>query len=85
LLVIGREKAGTIAQHPILHWNYQKFEHYLHRDDTRVMVIGYGFGDEHINQSLVDAHQAGKLSLIYLVQPSSSGELVHYTALTCLS
>jgi hypothetical protein len=57
--VIGREKAGTIAQHPILHWNYQKFEHYLHRDDTRVMVIGYGFGDEHINQSLVDAHQAG--------------------------
>ncbi|TMJ54806.1 MAG: hypothetical protein E6G85_04560 [Alphaproteobacteria bacterium] len=34
------------------------------------MVIGYGFGDEHINQSLVDAHEAGKLKVIYLVQPS---------------
>jgi len=70
LLVIGRDKTGTIAQHPILHWTYQQFERYLHRDDTRLMVIGYGFGDEHINQSLVDAHQAGKLKVIYLVQPS---------------
>jgi hypothetical protein len=70
LLVIGRDKTGTIAQHPILHWSYQQFEDYLNRDDTRLMVIGYGFGDEHINQSLLDAHKAGKLRLIYLVQPS---------------
>ncbi len=70
LLVIGRDKTGTIAHHPILHWTYQQFEHYLLRDDTRLMVIGYGFGDEHINQSLTNAHQAGKLKLIYLVQPS---------------
>jgi SIR2-like domain len=70
LLVIGRDKTGTIKQHPILHWSYQQFGSYLDRDDTRLMVIGYGFGDEHINQSLVEAHQAGKLKLIYLVQPS---------------
>ena len=70
LLVIGRDKTGTIAQHPILHWTYQQFEDSLHRDDTRLMVIGYGFGDEHINQSLIDAHLAGKLKMIYLVQPS---------------
>jgi SIR2-like domain len=70
LLVIGRDKTGTIALHPILHWTYQQFEQYLHRDDTRLMVIGYGFGDEHINKSLVDAHQAGKLKVIYLVHPS---------------
>jgi hypothetical protein len=70
LLVVGRDKTGTINQHPILHWTYQEFERCLHHDDTRLMVIGYGFGDEHINQSLIDAHQAGKLKLIYLVQPS---------------
>jgi hypothetical protein len=68
-LVIGRDKTGTIAQHPILYWTYQQFELYLNRDDTRLMVIGYGFGDEHINQSLIDAHQVGKLKMIYLVQP----------------
>jgi hypothetical protein len=75
LLVIGRDKAGTIAQHPILHWNYQQFEEHLHRDDTRLMIIGYGFADEHINQSLLDAHQAGKLKLIYLVQPSGKATI----------
>jgi len=70
LLVIGRDKTGTIAHHPILHWTYQQFERHLHRDDTRLMVIGYGFGDEHINHGLVDAHRAGKLRVIYLVHPS---------------
>jgi len=39
------------------------------------MVIGYGFGDEHINQSLVKAYQAGKLKLIYLVQPSGKATI----------
>jgi hypothetical protein len=70
LLVIGRDKTGTIRQHPILHWTYQHFERYLNYDDTRLMVIGFGFGDEHINKSLIDAHRAGKLKLIYLVHPS---------------
>ena len=73
LLVVGRDKTGAIAHHPILHWTYERFEDYLRRDDTRLMVIGYGFGDEHINQSLLDAHQAGNLKVIYLVQPSGKG------------
>jgi hypothetical protein len=75
LLVIGRDKTGTIAQHPILRWTYEQFERYLQRDDTRLMVIGYGFGDDHINQSLLDAHQAGKLKMIYLVQPSGKATI----------
>jgi hypothetical protein len=78
LLVIGRDKTGTIAHHPILRWSYQQFEAYLGRDDTRLMVIGYGFGDDHVNQSLIDAHQAGKLRLMYLVQPSGKSILNKY-------
>jgi hypothetical protein len=70
LLVIGRDKTGTIRRHPILHWTYQRFEEYLRRNQTRMMIIGYGFGDEHINQSLIDAHEAKALQLMYLVHPS---------------
>jgi len=80
LLVIGRDKTGAIHHHPILHWSYQRFEEYLRRDQTRAMVIGYGFGDEHINQSLIDAHQAGKLGLMYLVHPSGKAILNKYPA-----
>lgn len=75
LLVVGRDKAAAIDSHPILQWTYQQFEHYLNRDDTRLMVIGYGFGDDHINQSLLDAHRAGKLKIIYLVQPSGKATI----------
>jgi hypothetical protein len=78
LLVIGRDKTGTIGHHPILRWTYQQFEHYLKRDDTRLMVIGYGFRDDHINQSLIDAYQAGKLKSIYLVQPSGKAVMNIY-------
>jgi hypothetical protein len=75
LLVIGRDKAGTIARSPILHWNYQQFEASLRKRPTRLMVIGYGFGDAHINDTLVEAHQNGSLALMYLVHPAGKGIL----------
>jgi SIR2-like protein len=78
LLVVGRDKTGIIARHPILHWSYQRLEEYLRHRSTRLMVIGYGFGDDHINQTLIDAHQAGTLSLMYLVHPSGKAILNKY-------
>jgi hypothetical protein len=39
------------------------------------MVIGYGFGDAHINDTLVEAHQNGSLALMYLVHPAGKGIL----------
>src|SRR5689334_23762574 len=78
LLVIGRDKIGAIRSHPILHWTYQRFEEYLHRKPMRLMVIGYGFGDDHINQTIIDAHQAGVLDLMYLVHPAGKAVLNKY-------
>ena len=78
LLVVGRDKTGTIARHPILHWTYQRFEECVRRRPTRVMIIGYGFGDDHINQTLIDAHQTGTLVLIYLVHPRGRAILNKY-------
>lgn len=78
LLVIGRDKTGTIARHPILHWTYQRLEESLGKRPTRLMIVGYGFGDDHINQTLIDAHQAGTLALMYLVHPSGKAILNKY-------
>jgi hypothetical protein len=78
LLVVGRDKLGTIKRHPILHWNYQRFEEYLARPNTRLMVIGYGFGDEHINDSLIQAHENRTLTLMYLVHPRGRAILEKY-------
>jgi SIR2-like domain len=78
LMVVGRNKVGLIQSNAILRWNYRKFEEYLARPDTRLMVIGYGFADDHINTTIVDAYQQGHLQLMYLVHPSGKAILNRY-------
>ena len=67
---------GLIRSNAILGWNYRKFEEYLARPDTRLMVIGYGFADDHINASIVEAYQKGALRLMYPRRVGSLRSLV---------
>jgi len=68
MLVIGGNKAGTIAQHKILTWNHDQFKAYLSKPETRLMVIGYSFGDGHINVAIRDAVVKGTLNL-FIIDP----------------
>lgn len=67
LLVMGGNKATTIEQHGILSWNKERFRDYLMRPGTRLMVIGYSFGDEHINKTIGDAIDQGLK--VFVVDP----------------
>ena len=55
LLVMGGNKSKTIQQHEILHWYFEKFVENLSSGDARLMVIGYSFGDDHVNRAILDA------------------------------
>jgi hypothetical protein len=68
LLVMGGNKATTIEQHPILKWNYEQFREYLAKPSMRLMVIGYSFGDYHINQAIAEAADRNTLSL-FIIDP----------------
>lgn len=68
MLVMGGEKAATIQRHAILKWNHARFTEYLTRPDTRLMVIGYSFGDDHINRAIAEAADRGTLRL-FIVDP----------------
>lgn len=59
MLVMGGAKAAEIGQHTILRWYAEKFEEYLSRGGTRLMVIGYGFRDAHINALIEGAINSG--------------------------
>lgn len=52
MLVMGGAKAREIGRNPILKWYAQQFDEYLVGPDTRLMVIGYGFRDQHINDAI---------------------------------
>lgn len=53
-MIMGASKALTITGHPILAWDQSEFERRL-RGDTRLLVIGYGFNDPHINEAILRA------------------------------
>ena len=52
MLVIGSGKTAAINRFAILRWYWEQFLYYLSLPDTRLVVIGYGFADEHINQAI---------------------------------
>lgn len=67
-LVVGTGKEKTIAGSELLRWYHEQFRRYLTQGNTRIMVIGYGFADQHINTLLLDAAKRSALAM-YLVDP----------------
>ena len=55
LMVMGRRKPLTIARWPLIDWYHRVFEQVLFSGGVRLMVVGYGWGDEHINDPIAEA------------------------------
>jgi hypothetical protein len=68
IVVLGGNKSSIINRFPILKWNHDQFSAYLSKPKTRLMVIGYSFGDNHINKLIAYAALAGNLQ-IFVVDP----------------
>ncbi|HWX00020.1 SIR2 family protein [Collimonas sp.] len=73
MLVMGGNKAHAIGLSPILQWYQAQFAEYLARHDARLMVIGYGFRDEHINQIISSAVANNDLKL-FVVSPDGADQ-----------
>ena len=75
LLVMGGNKDFMIREHAVLTWYYDQFRSFLARPDTRLMVIGYSFSDQHINDVIVGAWRNGTLQGMFLVDPTGRAVL----------
>ena len=69
LFVIGGAKESYIQRKPLLVAYFEDFARRLRQSDARLMIIGYGFADEHVNQMLIEAGKDNKSLGIYLVHP----------------
>lgn len=69
-LVIGRNKLNQIGQEPLLSYYFDLFKEVLSHQDQRLLVVGYGFGDEHINEVLADSVENFGLK-IHIISPVS--------------
>jgi hypothetical protein len=59
LLVMGGNKTATIGMFQVLARYQDEFQAMLSQPDTYLMVIGYGFGDPHINGAIQTAATKG--------------------------
>ena len=55
VLVVGTDKTAQIASLPLLSWYADVFRRAISAGEVRLMITGYGFGDEHVNASIADA------------------------------
>ena len=68
LIIMGGGKGHAIAKNPLLAKYMEQFRHDLSTGSTKVMTIGYGFRDTHINDLLVEASDLHGMQM-YLVDP----------------
>ncbi len=73
-MVIGRGKGGMIAADLLLSFYADLFRAVLVGGAKRVLCIGYGFRDAHINEVLADAVDSGME--MYILSPGSSSDIV---------
>jgi hypothetical protein len=71
LLIMGEDKAGSIKGSKVLSLYAKEFERRLREPDTRVIIIGYGFRDNHINMALNSAADAGGLRA-FIIDPAGA-------------
>jgi hypothetical protein len=76
MLVIGGNKANYISKHKLLTQHAKTFETYINKPNTKLMVIGYSFSDEHITAVIERAIEAKKLKL-FIVDPNGVDVLHH--------
>jgi hypothetical protein len=65
-MVLGQGKSQQIEGEPLLARYFDLFKNALGSNDTRLLVIGYGFGDAHINSAIADTIAGNGLELFVL-------------------
>ena len=73
LILTGNRKAEEIQNEPLLDYNFKLFENVLFQPEQRLLIIGYGFGDEHINATIAKAVKEYGLKL-FIISPKPPEE-----------
>jgi hypothetical protein len=69
MLVMGGNKVSAIQAHSLLRWYHEQFEAYLSEPDNRLMVIGYGYADPRINETILRTSGANPALSLFQVHP----------------
>lgn len=71
IMIIGKSKSDSIEGEPILKYYLQLFKKVLSLPERRLLIIGYGFRDLHINEVLVESIKKNKKLKIFVICPQN--------------
>jgi hypothetical protein len=74
-LVIGDNKSAQIEREPLLRQYFNLFKKVLNTPGARLVVVGYGFRDCHVNKAVAEAVRSNGLKL-FLVSPSDIHDIL---------
>ena len=74
-MVLGTQKEESIDAEPLLRWYMDLFSEVLNEQNRVLLIIGYGFGDSHINAVIAGAIANSGLRFV-VVNPSTTQELL---------
>lgn len=69
-MVVGGNKPAQIHREKLLQWYFDLFQEVLSYLNRRLLVIGYGFRDFHINEIIAQSIRQHGLKL-YVISPQS--------------
>ena len=76
-MALGYAKVDAIEKEPLLRWYKELFKEVLERPGQRLVIVGYGFGDEHINDVLANAVKKGlEIHMISPKEPKEAKDLL---------
>lgn len=73
--VIGKNKEKQLADEPLLSWYFELLVKALSEPDRKLLIIGYGFRDEHINEVIANSVNKHGLKL-YIISPSGQAKFI---------
>jgi hypothetical protein len=73
-LVLGHDKENEIDREPLLREYWRFFKEMINEGNKRMLIVGYGFRDQHVNKALLEAIEIHGLKLC-VVDPRSIGQL----------
>ena len=73
IMILGRDKVRQIERNQLLNWYFEIFKNKIKEPETKLMIIGYGFKDAHINEALENAAINLK---IYIINTESRKEFM---------
>ena len=73
--VIGKDKEDQIAAEPLLSWYFNIFKNVLSNPNRKLLIIGYGFRDVHVNEIFANSVKDFGLKL-FVISPSDQSKFI---------